>query len=171
MQVALAGAEIAKPSRKFVAEETITENPDPDNKINLDDKFVSLRSAAVPNFIRPNKTTRIHIVMSPENCKWNNESEPVKIWINKIVGGTATKKAFEIPNPTFDAKTPDSATDSDEMRSVEFEFKADIDATECQIDGYALYTICESETGTCRLLRQNFSLNVPLLNQSKKRNK
>ena len=104
LQVALAGAEIAKPSRAFTTEKTITKNPDPDNKINLDDKFVSLRAAAVPNYVRPNKTTRVHVVMSPENCKWNNESEPVKIWIGKVTGGTATKTAFVIPNPTTDYK-------------------------------------------------------------------
>ena len=165
LQVALAGAEIAKPSRKFVTEKRVTENPDPDNRIVLDDEFVSLRVAAVPNYISPNKTTRVHIVMSPENCKWNNESEPVKIWINGLTGGTATKKAFVIPNPTPDTK---SETESKELRSAEFEFKADKDATECQIDGYALYNVCESETGTCRLLRQNFSLNLPVLTKSKK---
>ena len=150
---------------------TIVENPDPDNKINLDDKFVSLSTAAVPNFVTPGKTTRVHVVMSPEDCKWNNESEPVRIWINKVSGGFATKQAFVIPNPNQKpASTPDSepATESKEIRSVDFELKAGKDATECQIDGYALYNICESETGTCRLLRQNFSLKVPVLTKSKK---
>ena len=165
LQVALAGAEIAKPSRTFTSEKPVMENPDPDNKINLDDKFVSLQAAAVPSFIQPNKATRVHIVMSPENCKWNNESGPVKIWIDKLTGGSATKKAFEIPNPTADGKP---VIESTEMRSAEFEFKADKDATECQIDGYVLYNICESETGTCRLVRQNFSLNIPVSTKSKK---
>ena len=165
LQVALAGAEIAKPSRTFALEKTIIENPDPDNKITRDDKFVSLRTAAVPNYIRPNKATRVHIVMSPQECKWNNESEPVKIWIDKLTGGTATKKSIAIPNPTSDGET---VTESNEIRTAEFEFKANKDAAECQIDGYALYTICESETGTCRLLRQNFSLKIPVLAKPKK---
>ena len=168
LQVALAGAEIAKPSRKFISEEPAIENPDPDNKINLDDKFVSLRAATVPNFISPGKATRVHVVMSPESCKWNNESEPVKIWISKITGGAATKEAFLIPNPTPESAEPDSETESNEMRSAEFEFKADQDATACQIEGYALYNICESETGTCRLLRQNFTLDIPVSTKSKK---
>lgn len=164
LQVALAGAEIAKPNRTFTSKEATIENPDPDGKIDLDSKFVTLKAAAVPSYAQAGKATRIHVVMAPEKCKWNNESEPVKVWIDNVSGGAASERAFVIPNPGNGSE----ANESQEMRTAEFEFKADKDATECEIGGFVLYNICDSETGQCVLKRQNFSLKIPVQARSKR---
>ena len=107
----------------------------------------------------------MHLVMSPtETSKWNNESSPVKVWIDKVTGGTVSKKTLSIANPTDKAK----ATESREMRTAEVEFKADADASECKISGFVLYSICESETGKCMLLRQNFAVTIPVVAKARR---
>ena len=165
LKVALAGAEIAKPSRTFTANNDAAENPDPKGEIDLDSKFVTFKTAAVPSYVQAGGATRVHLVMSPtETSKWNNESSPVKVWIDKVTGGTVSKKTLSIANPTDKAK----ATESREMRTAEVEFKADADASECKISGFVLYSICESETGKCMLLRQNFAVTIPVVAKARR---
>ena len=169
LKVALSGSEIAKRSGKFVKDESAAKNPDPNNKITRDTALIQLRPTVVPSKIAPFKTNRrgqkipgvarVHLVMTPEDAKWNNESEGVSVWIDKQTGGTTSKQMISLDNP----KSPES----NEMRNIEFEFQVGEGATECQVSGFVLYNVCEDESGQCVYRRQDFTVDIPLKTKSK----
>jgi hypothetical protein len=65
----------------------------------------------------------------------------------------------QIVEGQFEAPRPDKAQ-SDELRVLEFELIAPSAEGPVEIPGYAVYELCETETGTCRTLRSDWRVRV-----------
>lgn len=158
----LTGAEIAKPSRRFAASSVPTNptNPDPDAKIDLDEKgLVEVHSTVVPASITLGETVRVHVQLVPKLGKWNNESSETTVWLNGSSSGKSTRTLILIPNPKEAA--------SSETRVLEFEFATFKDAQpdsdgEIELAGFVLFNACETEGGQCLYRRKEFSVSIPL---------
>ena len=154
LKVALAGAEIAKPQRTFAAATEAT-NPDPNGSIQSDDQIlIAVRSTMVPAKIRAGQSARVHLEMEPKNGKWNNESDPVAIWIEDGDSIQVTRRLITLKNP--------EAAESTERRVAEFEIKTDKSADPTKLNGFALYYACDNDTGQCLYLRQEFSIDIEI---------
>ncbi len=81
---------------------------------------------------------------------WNNEAEPLQVWIE-------TNAKFQIATPLLEYPNPDVAT-SHERRTLEFEvtWPADVQVEHESLSGYVVYNICEKDTGVCMIRRQDF---------------
>ena len=160
LTVALSKAEIAQPNRKFTSE-TTSENPDPEGKITRDDEeIVSLHSTVVPHKVTPGKTARVHLRFSTNQGHWNNEAEPMVVWIEKSEAGKVSNAMLTHPNG-------DGAS-SDEVRNLEFEFQTNADLTgETSLKAYALYYVCTDDDGQCLYRRQDLSIPIQIEPKSK----
>lgn len=158
IQVALSGAEIASPSRKF-SEETSAEdvNPDPRDQINRDEAhYVQMNIAHVPTRIKAGTNLRLHLEFAlTKNAVWNNEAEPLQVWIHPAEGWRPERALTQ-----FDGVP--GAAESNEVRRVELEFKSTKDAKDQSIRGFALYYICDKQSGTCLLRRQDFAFQAKI---------
>lgn len=149
------GAEIAQPERLFEAAETRLENPDPEGRINRDERgLISISAVVVPASIAPGEAARIHLELEPTRlAHWNNEAEPLQIWVDAPEG-------WKIEGNLFSAAQP-AEPESSEARRVEFEvLSPDTVGEEPRISGYALYYVCEETGGQCLYLRQDFVVTV-----------
>ena len=159
MKVVLTASEKAERAN-FAADKAEATNPDPENKITVDSSMVKMRTTVVPGVAtimnsrtRRPKTMRVYLRLSPETAKWNNESMPLKVWVNEESNGRTSKRLLEFPNP--------EKAESNETRLIEFEFEPAKGAKAGTISGYALYNVCENETAQCVLRRQNFEIEIP----------
>lgn len=147
------GAEFAKPSRSFVGA-VATTNPDPDGKITRDEsKFVGISGVAVPTAVKPGSTMRFHIELRPNKAAhWNNEADPVQVWVNQPDGWELSRDQFSLKQPP--------QPETSESRRLEFEVKAPKNAKPTKLQGFALYYVCEDEGGQCLYRRQDFELQI-----------
>jgi len=158
LSVPPSGAEIAQPSRHFQPSLENSVSPDPKGKINRDTQsLIEIKSVLVPAKIRPGDAARIHLSLRPAmNAHWNNEVEPVQIWIDSPNGWTIEKRLHSAKQP--------AAPESREERNVEFEIRAPQEANgTMRLNGYALYYVCEDAGGKCLYLRQDFSVEIGLM--------
>ena len=154
LKVPLSGAEVSEPNRTFVSDPNKAENPDPENKITSDDGLIKIDSTVVPAEVKKGDSVRVFFRLSPVRSKWNNEGQPMRIWINEASNGETSQRLLEFA-------TPDSP-ESTETRTVEFEFQTDAAADPCQFSGFVLYSVCESESGQCFFSRRNFEFQIPV---------
>ena len=159
MPIALAvepgGAEIAQPSRTFDAADSTPDPPDPEGRINRDERgLVTINAVVVPATIAPGEAARVHFELKPTQlAHWNNEAEPLQVWIDAPEGWTLDGNLFNAPQP------PEA--ESNEPRRVEFEVLSPSTASgETRLSGYALYYVCEETGGQCLYLRQDFVVDV-----------
>jgi tetratricopeptide (TPR) repeat protein len=147
------GAEIASPDRSFKTAEAAT-NPDPKARINTDKNgLVEISSVTVPARVKPGQTTRIHLTLRTSGkAHWNNEAEPVQVWIDQPDGWQLQKNLFTLDQP----KKPEST----EARKVELEAKLSANSESTRIKGYALFYVCEEADGTCLYLRRDFEIPI-----------
>ena len=159
LKVVLTASEKAEKAR-FAEDKGEVTNPGPKSKITTDSSMVKLRSTVVPGVAtimksrtRSAKTMRVYLRLSPETAKWNNESMPLKVWVDEKSNGRTSKRLLEFPNP--------KEAESNETRLIEFEFepKGSEGGT---ISGFALYNVCENESGQCVLRRQDFEIEIPV---------
>ncbi len=162
-------AEIAQPEGQgndSTATDKPHERPMPSSRIIADGlgeatgRLIQIEQTAVPRRLGVGETSRVHLVFRPNQDKlahWNNESEPLRLWIELPEGWRASSLFLETPNPA------DTAV-STETRAVEFE----IQAPDSMIPGesrpkvIALYYVCEDENGTCLFRRQDIHLDFEL---------
>lgn len=159
------GAEIAKPQKEFKSGKHEDQSPDPDGRIDRDGKkLVVVTPVTVPIRIKPGASARIHLDFrlaeddrgknrSPK-AKWNNEGEPMQVWIDSPNGGQVERNLWEVEVP--------SVPESTEQRTIEFEIKAPekIDKP-LRVRGYSLFNICEAD-GQCLYLRKDFEVEIPV---------
>ncbi len=157
------GAEIAHPVKEFRKDSSgesdgALQGPDPEGKVPRDrGNLVRIETAVAPAPVARGKTARAFLVLRPEGLEpahWNNESEPLIVWLSPPEGLDLDGLRHSIPNP----REPST----DEARQVEFELrvKPDEAASSLHLPGYALYSICEEKTGICKLVRQDFTLTI-----------
>ena len=156
LTVPLSGAEIAQPKRQIRTDDGTATNPDPHKQIVAGNKLLQLEATVVPAVVKPGETVRIHLRMTPTMGKWNNEADPLRIWINEESTGKPTKRLISATNP----KTAQSR----EPRSLEFEFVTENKNSTCTVSGFALYHACLPQSGQCVYQRHDFEINVPIDN-------
>jgi hypothetical protein len=157
LKVALTGSELAQPAKSFATSSRSPNNPDPDAKITEDNEgLVQFRGTVVPHSIRAGKTARVHLLFVPCNGKWNNEGEPMKVWIER-------SDQFQLVDSLIDFPNESSATSS-EPRMIEFEIQSSNDADgQVRIEGFALYGTCTTEHGQCLYRRLPFRVPIQIV--------
>ena len=149
------GAEFAAPSSEFAADANAATEPDPDGRIRRDEEgLIEVETTIVPPVIRPGEAARAHLVLRPNEQRkahWNNESEPLAVWVNRPDGCELDASLHRPPNP------PGAV--SAESRRVEVEIRCgeEVAAETVPITAYALYYVCEDVDGTCLYRRQDIS--------------
>lgn len=154
LKVRPGGAEIASPTRRFLAENA-AKNPDPEGKVTRETKAVIVEAVTVPARVQPGKTARVHITfrLAPEaTVKWNNESAPLLVWADP-------PKGWEVDKRLLRATRPSEAVSSED-RVVGFEVKMPKGATgKTTLPCYALFHVCD-KGGVCRFARVDFRVVV-----------
>jgi len=143
------GAEIAKPSKTFEVSAAAAKNPDPDGKVNRDTGAVVAEVVAVPAAVKAGQSVRVHVTFRLTGkplAHWNNEAEPLRVWVEPPAGVTASERLIEATKP--------KAATSDEPRTVNFEVQLPKDAAgTVRVPIFALYHVCDDDGGTCRFVR------------------
>jgi hypothetical protein len=141
------------------AEDGAAQNPDPKDRISRDKKgLIDMTVVAVPAVGRAGSDMRLHIQLKPRpkaGSRWNNESDPLRIWIHSTEGiGVARQRLLH--------GNPKQAT-SQETRHLEVDLRLSWNPTgrALKVRGYALYNVCEDANGQCLLLRQDFEITLP----------
>jgi hypothetical protein len=152
------GAEIAKPIRAFV-ESAAPPEPDPQNRVTRDaGHFIRAETAVAPARVQPGATARIHMVFRPDprrRAHWNNEAEPLRVWVRAPAGWGIDQRLIELPNPREPAST--------EVRAVNLEVRIPENTPPGPVTlfAYALYNVCEEgAAGQCLFRRQDVAVAV-----------
>lgn len=151
------GAEIARPQRRFTASTADATSPDAEGRIDRDQlQLIETEVAVVPSRIKPGESVRAHVTMRPNGrlkAHWNNENEPVKLWVDVPDGWRIDRRLLTAPL----GEEPETA----ETRSIEFELQSPKEARgTVQFSAYALYYVCQGADGTCLYLRQDIPIEV-----------
>ncbi|MFT5051702.1 MAG: hypothetical protein ACI8QZ_003122 [Chlamydiales bacterium] len=159
LRVPLSGAEIAQPSKEYPTRKDGRQAPDPERLIDLDGgKLVAIDAAAAVHTasagarVRQRPSARVHLALRPDplaQVHWTNEAGPTVIWVAVPQGWRIERNLFELP-------VPDVPT-SREVRRLDFEVTPPEGwQGPAKVRGYALYFVCESESGECLYRRQDF---------------
>ena len=159
LKVLPTGSEIAGPERNFEVGQRSVEPPDPNGRIARDAQNLILTEVTVvPPQVKPGKTVRVHVTLRPNESRkahWNNEAEPLKLWIKPPAGWKVQPQLLVAPQ----GEKPQTL----EPRRFEFEVRipSDADGTG-KLTAYALYYACENVSGTCQFLRQDIAVTVKI---------
>jgi len=152
------GAELAYPARTFVVDETAKADPDPDARINLDQRgLIGIETIVVPTTEAGGSSSRVHVLLTPNeslNAHWNNESDETEVWLSPPPGWRVNALGRTAPNGPGAVST--------EPRRVEFEILPPEDASPGihVLSGYALYYVCEDADGQCLYLRRDIEIPI-----------
>ena len=110
----------------------------------------------VPAAVKPGQSARIHLTfrLAPTSTDhWNNEAEPLRVWIDLPDGIVASQQLVAAENP--------KAATSTEGRTVGFEVQVPKDTSgTIRIPVYALYHVCDDAQGQCRFLRLDVTVKL-----------
>ncbi|GAG28807.1 unnamed protein product, partial [marine sediment metagenome] len=160
------GAELAEPSRELAAVEgsgvaDLPEHPDPQGRIIRDGDsgrfHVTVETAVVPARTEPGGSLRLHLIFRTEpGSHWNNEAEPLRVWLKLPPGWRVDLGVKEAIPP------PDAV--SDEVRSVEFELVAPGDQSDgiVKIPVEAFYNVCLDD-GVCLFRRKDTQVEIHIV--------
>ena len=150
------GAEFAYPAKAEELNKIILAEPDPAGRIFRDEgPGILLEHTWVAATYEEKKAVRLHLKFQPDpiqNLHWNNEAEPLIVWVQSAEGWNFETSLLTFPNPK-------QATD-DAPRSLEFEMTQVGDSVSGTITGYALYNVCEDRDGVCMYRRQDFLIEL-----------
>jgi tetratricopeptide (TPR) repeat protein len=157
------GAELAHPVKSFKVDAGAAKSPDPDGLIQRDaDRLIKAEVTLVPSRLRPGGSLRVHISLSPNDglkAHWNNEADPLQVWVDVPKGWHISQQAHEIAGP-------ENQPTSSETRRIDFEIQAPAAATgTIRLPAYALYFVCEDETGSCQYLRHDIEIKIEIEKQ------
>ncbi|MEK7995010.1 MAG: hypothetical protein AAB403_14485, partial [Planctomycetota bacterium] len=165
LEVLPTGSEIAAPDGNFDtlrpgsgrAGQTGVSPPDPNGRIARDVKnLIRAEVTVVPRQLKPGETARVHVTLRPNQerkAHWNNEAEPLRLWIDAPAGWQVTPQLLIAPQ----GQKPETS----EPRRLEFEVRVPADAGgTAKLAAYALYYACEDMSGTCQFLRQDIPITV-----------
>lgn len=159
LKVLPTGSELAGPAPDWSAGPGEVKAPDPQGRITRDAAgLVRAEVTVVPMSVKPGGTVRIHLTLRPNEARkahWNNEAEPVKVWVEPPHGWQVKPQLLVAPQP--------NQPESSEPRRLEFEIHAPADASgEVNLAAYALCYVCEDATGSCTFLRHDIPLAIPV---------
>ena len=131
-----AGAEIAYPVKVFPAAKLEVRGLDPDGKIQRDkEALIQAEIIFAPARVRPGQSVKVHVVLRPDPAKkahWNNEAEPLRVWIEPPEG-------WQISEQLLKAAAPREAV-SGEERALNFELKSPAKAAAPFVSPPTLFT-------------------------------
>jgi tetratricopeptide (TPR) repeat protein len=151
------GSEIADKGSSFEIKEQNVKPPDPQGKIYRDEKDLILSEVTVvPPQVKPDETVRVHVTLRPNSrlkAHWNNEAEPLKLWIDEPDGWKVEPQLLTAPQ----GDRPETS----EPRHLEFEVRAAAGAKgTTKLNAYALYYVCEDTSGACYFLRKDIAVTI-----------
>jgi len=151
------GSEIADKGSKFETEEHNIKPPDPQGQIYRDEKGLILSEVTVvPPQMKPEETVRVHVTLRPNaklKAHWNNEAEPLKLWIDAPDGWKVEPQLLTAPQ----GDQPETS----EPRQLEFEVRAAAGARgTTKLNAYVLYYVCEDTGGVCYFLRKDIPVTI-----------
>ncbi len=154
------GAETASPLKEQKRAAPAAE-PDPQAKVTRDaGGFVRMETALAPGSVKPGEATRLHLVfrVSPaRKAHWNNEAEPLRVWLNVPPGWETEQRLIELPNP------PTETSAEVRQASVELQASKSAPAGPVTLSGYALYNVCEDVNGVCLFRRQEVRVRIDVV--------
>lgn len=161
--VTLTESEVADPRRKPLPWHEHEEPPDPKHRITRDrGGLVTIESAAAPHTgstpLGQAAPIRVHLALRPDadrDVHWSNDAGPLVVW-------ATVPKGWEIVHNLY-TLTPgeDAAETSSEVRRLDFEVVPPLGYTGSgRVRGYALYYVCEGESGECVYRRSDFSVDI-----------
>jgi tetratricopeptide (TPR) repeat protein len=150
LMVRPSGAEIAQPMKAFAGSAPLARSPDGEGKILRDQEgLIRAEVTVVPPRVHPGQAVRIHVVLRPDarrQVHWNNEAEPLRLWIDLPQGWQANGQLLVWP--------AEKQAVTGEDRSFDFDVKAPSGVEgKIRLSMYALYYVCEDAGGRCRFLR------------------
>lgn len=157
----LSGSEIAQPVRKFLADSEKPTSPDPEGLLGRDTTgLIEVEAAVVPSRIRSGKSTRVHIDFLPSEslqAHWNNEAEPLQVWVELPEGWETESLLLEAPQP--------EEIESLEKRHIDFGVLTPegLEPGPVLLTAYALYYVCEGKNGTCQFLRKDIKIQIEIV--------
>ncbi|MDA7978376.1 MAG: hypothetical protein MPJ50_06360 [Pirellulales bacterium] len=156
LRAPLSPAEIARPARQF-GEQASATNPDPDAKILRDTAgLIATEATVVSTSDRQGVVATIHFKFTPAQllkAHWNNEAEPMRLWIDPPEGWKVTQQLLEAPQG--------DAAETNEVRRLSVEIRSDKPITApVKLSAFALYNVCEDLGGVCQFLRQDVSVEI-----------
>jgi len=119
---------------------------------------VDLEQAVVPPAVSAGKSIRLHLLFRPNRAShWNNEAEPLRVFLSLPEGWKADASMQESP-------LPPEAT-SDELRTVEFEIAAPegAPAGKVTVPIHSFFYVCESRDGTCLYRRKDTAVEIEVI--------
>lgn len=151
------GSEIAGRDSSFETKENSVKPPDPQGQIYRDEKGLILSEVTVvPPQVKPEGAVRVHITLRPNarlKAHWNNEAEPLKLWIDAPDGWKVEPQLLTAPQ----GDRPETS----EPRQLEFEVRAAAGARgTSKLNVYALYYVCEDTGGVCYFLRKDIPVTI-----------
>lgn len=154
------GAETARPARKFKSSSKRGPKGDPRGKVKRDRKnLIQVTQAVVRGTDAKNRgVIRVHLTFRPsaeDQAHWNNEGDPLRVWIKKPDSGRLGKRYLKHPNP-------DAALTTEE-RTLSFEVKLpETRKGSLTIKAYALYNVCQGKDGKCLFRRQDIKVKIKM---------
>lgn len=158
LRVPPSGSEIARPIKQFQISPEKEVSPDPEGFFPRDKEgYVKAEVTVVPSRVRPGESARVHVAFHPSaelKAHWNNEADPLRLWIDLPEGWQADHRLLAAPQP--------KESQSSEVRSLEFDLQPpkNAPAGPARIATYALYYVCEDVDGACWLLRQDVDFEI-----------
>ncbi|MCZ6574511.1 MAG: hypothetical protein O7C98_15240 [Planctomycetota bacterium] len=152
-----AGSEIAAPARGPTGA-PVMKDLDPEDKIHHDDGRIQIESLATPRRVRPGSAVRVRLrfrVDAKTKPYWNNEADGLQLYVQVPEGCVLREGVFDYPLP--------KQAETQEDRLLEFELTTPAKGSGAlELQGYALYDVCDKEGGTCLRLRQDFNIALTL---------
>ena len=158
------GAEFAHRAKSFIADDTVRNEPESASRIHRDKEgFILTEATVVPGAVNPGTAVRVHLSFSPNEkikAHWNNEAEPMQLWVNVPMGWEIDRQSHTIANATTAVSL--------ETRVIEFELHVPADAApgRTTIGAYALYNVCEGENGVCLYRRLDMEIQLDITESS-----
>lgn len=150
------GAELVGPRSPLEVAATSAEQPDSTGRIRRDDEgAIQIESTVVPSTSRKQRALRVHLILEPtasNGFAWNNEAEPVHIWLDPHSDVELSSSLVSLPLPA-------EAT-SHERRAADLEIRWHSDAPPEYLEGYVLYHVCEKDSGVCLYRRQDIKIRL-----------
>ncbi len=149
------GAELAGPVSAPPAAPSAVESPDPSGRIERDRAhLIRAITTVIPAQVRPGQALHVHLEFRPTGgAQWNNEAEPLLVWIDLPSGWSAASNPLRGTLPRSAESTETRILATDLHSAADQPFSGTIPA-------HALYYVCEPQSGTCRYLRQDFPIQV-----------
>jgi hypothetical protein len=161
-------SERARPGRTHAAAPRVDQDPDPSGRIHRDaGGLILVETTCVPARVPPAAAARLHVSLRPKpgsQAHWNNEVEPLLVWVDAPSGWTLAQQAHVVANP------PAALSREERIVEVDVVIPADTAPGRVELPAHALYYVCEDVQGACLYRRQDLALRIEVGTATPRRN-